>query len=235
MASPHPASKRLPISCEPCRKRKIKCPRDRRPCQTCVRRGLHPEECIYLGRPRLSSEVSPSPGDTNIQQELLDRMRNLESLVQKQIGEEPGLQQKNSPMSPPSTVVSSTAKSSTSSSAPTSIDSVSSASYQYHASGNVGCLNVSASGHVRYAPLASQWNSVFAKSSVGDSLDVDDDLLDDGDLELPFFSHGKTTRRDLLALLPPGPYCDLLKDVFLKVFSPVRSDLFFPTYFSSLL
>ncbi|KAL1967840.1 hypothetical protein VTN77DRAFT_2529 [Rasamsonia byssochlamydoides] len=236
MTSSHPVSKRLPISCEPCRKRKIKCPRDRRPCQTCIRRGLHPDECIYLGRPRLSSEQTSTStaADAVVQQELLDRIRNLEDLIQK-IGERGQgaqaaqlAQRKNSPVSPPSTVVSSTK------SAPTSepaIDSVSSIRSQYHTSGNVGCLQVSASGHVRYVPLASQWNSVFAKSTVGESFEgVDDDVLDDGDLEMPFVCHGRTTRKDLLAMLPPGRYCDVLKDVFLKVFSPLFHILHDPTF-----
>lgn len=222
-----PSSKRLPISCEPCRKRKIKCPRGGRPCQTCVRRGLHPDECIYLGRPRLSAEQQQTSTtvDAGVQQELLDRIRNLEHLLYRQIGDgqaPPRKNNSNSPVSPSSTVVSSTAKSSYSSYEPAA-DSFSAGS-QYHASGNVGCLKVSPSGHVRYVPLASQWNSVFAKSTtVDDSLD--DDVLDDEELEVPFVCQGRTTRKDLLAMLPPGRYCDVLKDVFLKVFSPVRFEL----------
>ncbi|KAJ9413954.1 hypothetical protein QL093DRAFT_2088869 [Fusarium oxysporum] len=49
---PGPRSRRMPLSCEPCRQRKIKCPRNdsrgQTPCNTCVRRGIPVTECIYL-------------------------------------------------------------------------------------------------------------------------------------------------------------------------------------------
>jgi hypothetical protein len=220
MASTNTPSKRLPISCEPCRKRKIKCPRDRRPCQTCTRRGLHADECIYLGRPRLSSEQALGATDGGVQQELLDRIRNLEDLLQKQIGSQMQ-QSRNSPVSPPSTVASSVTKSS----APPSeaaVDSTSAGSALYYASGNVGCLKVDPSGHVRYVPVASQWNSVFARAPGSDGLDsFGDDLLDDSEFDMNLFGKGKKTRKELIAMLPPGPYCNALTEVYFHVFSPV--------------
>jgi Fungal Zn(2)-Cys(6) binuclear cluster domain. len=72
----HPIAKRLPIRCEPCRKRKIKCTRGRRPCQTCLRRGLRAADCIFLGQPRLLLD-DDSQTETNVQRELLGRIRNL--------------------------------------------------------------------------------------------------------------------------------------------------------------
>ena len=89
MASSRSTGKRLPISCQACRTRKIRCSRDGRPCQTCVRRGLGAEDCIYLGQPRLSAEQS-SPGDSAVQNELLARIRNLEGLLQKQMSSHAG-------------------------------------------------------------------------------------------------------------------------------------------------
>lgn len=63
---------RQPVSCEPCRRRKIKCSRERAPCSTCRRRQC-PESCIYLG-----TKDVPEPN-----RELLARIDNLEDMLRK--------------------------------------------------------------------------------------------------------------------------------------------------------
>lgn len=206
--------KRLPISCQACRIRKIRCSRDKRPCQTCVRRGLGVEDCVYLGQPRLSSEQSSSP-ETLVQQELLARIRNLEDLVQRQArsNSQAGLQGSNS-LSPQTS----------SSSEPDSAIGLGPLDSMGSGMANMGSLQTFSSGHVRYVPLASQWNSVVNKNSTGDCLqNVDTEIPDDDDdLQVPLVRNGSASRDELLGVLPPGRYCDTLKNVYFQVFSPVR-------------
>ncbi|KAL2005352.1 hypothetical protein VTN00DRAFT_2563 [Thermoascus crustaceus] len=225
MAS-HPVGKRLPISCEPCRKRKIRCPRDHRPCQTCIRRGLRPEECIFLGQSRLSLE-HVSATESSIQRELLARIRNLEDLLHKQIDGQAPLQNPGDPVSPPITTAGSTK---TFSESDRGTDVLSTES-RNQPPGNVGSLQVSPSGHVRYVPLPSQWNSVLAETPANQDIeDLGSDLADEEDHDLLFSSRGAASRAELLALLPPGRYCDALKDVYFKVFSPLFHVLHDPTF-----
>lgn len=207
--------KRLPISCQACRTRKIRCSRDGRPCQTCVRRGLGAEDCIYLGQPRLSAEQS-SPGDSAVQSELLARIRNLEALLQKQMSSQAG--------TPTGGAVSplggtSAAGSFSESDGPgLEWDNFSSMME------NVGTLQTtSASGHVRYVPLASQWESLVAKSPAADCLRHNDSDIadDDDDLQIPLAKNGAVSREELMATLPPGSCCGVLKDVYFQVFSTV--------------
>jgi hypothetical protein len=88
---------------------------------------------------------------------------------------------------------------------------------------NVGTLHTSPSGHVRYVPLASQWESLVAKSPAAECLqNFDSDAAeDDDDLQIPLAKNGSISRAELLAILPPGRYCDTLKDVYFQVFSTV--------------
>ncbi|KAJ5668913.1 hypothetical protein N7462_009983 [Penicillium macrosclerotiorum] len=214
MASSSRASgKRLPISCQACRTRKIRCSRDGRPCQTCVRRGLGAEDCIYLGQPRLSSEQSSS-ADSTVQNELLARIRNLEGLLQKQVNSQAGTPTggATSPLRAPSA----------SGSLSESDFGTGWETWGSPVMGNVGTLHTSPSGHVKYVPLASQWESVVAKSPAAEYLrSSDSDIADDDDLQIPLAQNGAVSRADLLALLPPGRYCDILKEKYFRVFSPV--------------
>lgn len=206
------SGKRLPISCQACRTRKIRCSRDGRPCQTCVRRGLGAEDCIYLGQPRLSSEQT-LPADPNVQNELLARIRNLESMLQKQVHSQAGTPVGGeSPLGAPSV-----SGSLTESDFGTGLDTWGSPML-----GNVGTLHTSPSGHVRYVPLASRWESVVAKSPAAECLrGSDPDIADDDDLQIPLARNGSISGAELLAILPPGRYCDTLKEVYFRVFSPV--------------
>lgn len=215
MSSSRSAGKRLPISCQACRTRKIRCSRDGRPCQTCVRRGLGAEDCIYLGQPRLSTEQS-SPSDQTVQNELLARIRNLEGLLQKQVNSQAG-----TPVGGAASPLGG---------APSVTGSFSESDIGFDAwggspmLGNIGTLQTSPSGHVRYVPLASQWESVVAKSPAAECLrSSETDIADDDDLQIPLARNGSVSRAELLALLPPSRYCDSLKEVYLRVFSPVRN------------
>ncbi|CAG7922092.1 unnamed protein product [Penicillium olsonii] len=213
--SSRPTGKRLPISCQACRTRKIRCSRDGRPCQTCVRRGLGAEDCIYLGQPRLSAE-QPSPGESAVQAELLARIRNLEALLQRQMSSQAG--------TPTGGAVSPLGGTSAAGSLPES-DIGPAAEWDSFGSimDNVGSLHTSPSGHVRYVPLASQWESLVAKSPAAECLrNNDSDVADDDDdLQIPLAKNGTVSREELLAALPPASCCNALKDVYFQVFSTV--------------
>ncbi|KAL4987214.1 hypothetical protein BDW68DRAFT_188210 [Aspergillus falconensis] len=195
--SSRPAGKRLPISCQACRTRKIRCSRDGRPCQTCVRRGLGVEDCIYLGQPRLSSESS-STADTTVQAGLLARIRNLEEMLQRQVGLYSG--SPSSPLASPSSLTGSFSD----------LDSPIGPSFTSYPRGsmvsNVGTLQTFASGYVR---------------SSNDSLPyITPEMPEDDDDACLVLAGNAASREDLLALLPPSRYCDALKDVYFRIFSP---------------
>ncbi|EAW06314.1 Zn(II)2Cys6 transcription factor [Aspergillus clavatus NRRL 1] len=209
-------AKRLPISCQACRSRKIRCSRDGRPCQTCVRRGLGAEDCIYLGQPRLSFEHPAA--DLTVQNELLARIRNLEDVLQRQMGlhsETPGSDSLSSRASPAAT------------SSFLEPDTGPGSGFFHSSSsavmGNVGTLQTFASGYVRYLPVAPHWSSVLVTGSNTETLqNIDSEVPeDDDDLQIPLVKSGSTSRDELLAALPPGRYCDALKQVYFKVFSPM--------------
>jgi hypothetical protein len=211
--SSRPAGKRLPISCQACRTRKIRCSRDGRPCQTCVRRGLGAEDCVYLGQPRLSSENS-STADTTVHAELLARIRNLEDMLQRQVSSYSG--GPNSPLASPGSLTGSFSD----------LDSPTGPGFTSYPRSSmvnsVGTLQTFASGYVRYLPLVSRWNSAHPTSSPSDSLpDINSEVPDDDDDVCLPLAGNAATREELLALLPPSRYCDALKDVYFRVFSPV--------------
>ncbi|KAL4875289.1 hypothetical protein BJY04DRAFT_166207 [Aspergillus karnatakaensis] len=207
-----PTGKRLPISCQACRTRKIRCSRDGRPCQTCVRRGLGAEDCIYLGQPRLSSESTMNV-DATVQSELLARIRNLEEMLQKQVGSHST--DLRSPLASPSLAGSFSETDS----------ALGLGSAEYSRSSvlrSVGTLQTFASGYVRYLPLAPQWTSVSATSATRDAVpDISSEVPeDDDDLRISLAGNA-ASREELLAILPPSRYCDALKDVYFQVFSPL--------------
>lgn len=82
-------ARRLPVSCEPCRSRKIRCPRDATPCGTCQRRGIPAVACQYAKRTPYSSlslyaQSSSDAGhaDSASNTDLAARVRKLEQLLQ---------------------------------------------------------------------------------------------------------------------------------------------------------
>ncbi|PYH46077.1 Zn(II)2Cys6 transcription factor, partial [Aspergillus saccharolyticus JOP 1030-1] len=195
------AGKRLPISCQACRTRKIRCSRDGRPCQTCVRRGLGAEDCIYLGQPRLSSQQAlvAAPPEQN---ELLSQIGNLEDLLQEQVRIQPSDVTHMSPQRSPS-------------------GTESGAELE-------PAFDTFSAGYVRYLP----WVACLPISRGQSAVNVESELPDESDdLQLPF-AKNHVSRDELLAILPPRRYCDALKDIYLRVFSPlfhILHDLTFET------
>ncbi|RDW90838.1 fungal specific transcription factor domain-containing protein [Aspergillus mulundensis] len=62
---------------------------------------------------------------------------------------------------------------------------------------------------------------MHSTSSSGDSLpDINSEIPGDDDDCIPL-AGGATSREELLAILPPSRYCDALKDVYFRVFSPL--------------
>ena len=251
---PTSQSKRLPVSCEPCRKRKIRCTRNRPPCDTCLRRGLGPADCIYLGQPRHTLGHLNNGDVSNIaQEELFQRIRNLEDLLEKHVGKHALVEQDltvgggssgggggggggGDPATPPL---------SNSTTGPGSCSPASSSNKQHFSSEapdrqdyqfsepcpadpmeqvvqNVGSLSISASGHVRYEPRSAVINSQVAQQSSKDYTDELRSNNEDEDMSgFPFAWEKPPNRSELLSRLPPGRYCDTLKDVYFRVFSPV--------------
>ncbi|PYI28255.1 C6 zinc finger domain protein [Aspergillus indologenus CBS 114.80] len=209
--------KRLPISCQACRTRKIRCSRDGRPCQTCVRRGLGAEDCIYLGQPRLASQqaMTAAPPDQN---EMLARINSLEELLHEQVHI-----QSNDVMSPQRS------PSGTESGAeyePTF--DVRSRELRSRLPSGAGTLQTFNAGYVRYLPWVNSPPIFRGQSAPNVETEIPDES---DDLQLPF-AKIHVSRDELLAILPPRRYCDALKDIYLRVFSPlfhVLHDLTFET------
>lgn len=212
-------SVRQPVSCEPCRRRKIKCSRTRPPCDTCQRRGLA-ENCVYLG----SRE---SPASSNSNDELLRRINNLEALLRKQTS---AGHENNSPTSLLSPPLDETERglhqSPQSLASEDLITQVSSPANQPTRS--TGTLVTSLDGNIRYEPSLSGWNSVLANTTLSATqrlLTSEDDVVDRG---FPFTSEPVPSYDDLLSLLPPVQQCNYLKDKYFAVFSPVSFTRVYP-------
>ena len=157
-----------------------------------------------------------------VQTELLSRIRNLEGLLQKQVTSQAGTPVGGT--SPLGTM--SAAGSFSESEMGMGFDTWDPTSPML---GNIDTLQTSPSGHVRYLPLASQWESVVAKSPAAECLQGSDaDITDDDDVQIPLGRDGNISRSELLALLPPGRYCDNLKEVYFRVFSPVGDEVISP-------
>ena len=209
------------MSCEPCRRRKIKCSRTRPPCDTCRRRGCG-DSCVYKGSREDSSTASHAAGN----EELLNRICNLENLLRQQTGAQiprvnGGLE--TSIPSPPTDSVQSfrlSPESSTSENQTYLSDSPGLSSH------GVGVLTSTPNGNVRYEPRSSQWASVLANTSLSTrtpSLEVEDNARDL--YGFPFTTSAIPTIDDLLSLLPPMQQCDYLKNTYFTVFSPVSIPL----------
>lgn len=219
MAASSGGSKRLPISCQACRTRKIRCTRDGRPCQTCVSRNLGADKCIYLGNPRLlTGQESADPVLQN--QWLRARVRELEATVQEGRSSEA---QKSA--TDHSRVDSLIFRASTAGTVPEFDDSMTKdEGFMTSNLGPVESLHISASGYARYIPFASQWESLVMKSPATEALqDTSHELLDDDDLQVPFASNKSISRSDLLVALPPRTCCDALKDMYFRAFAPVSA------------
>lgn len=204
---------RQPVSCEPCRKRKIKCSRTHPPCDTCRRRRCA-ESCLY----KAQHDGQPATPSTVVNQDLLTRISNLEQMLRKHTelaADECAVQntpviaehQHTSQLSP---------------------ESLTSENLSYLTPPDerpqpVGHLKTSPSGNIQYQPQRSQWTSVLANTN----LSIGTPSLDDQDTEdfstgFPLSSSPSSTG-DLLSLLPPVQQCERLKNTYFAVFSPVNS------------
>lgn len=182
-------SRRMPLSCEPCRERKIRCPRKSNrnggPCDTCVRRGIPSSECVYLRdiiyqrrQQQNSSNSRSSVTDTPNNAELVARIDRLEEILvqaqqQQQTQTLPQMQQDqpsgaslfrgndNNDCSP------------TGLPTPVSIHS------------SNGALRKSDTGYERYEPSFSRWLSVLNANSQPMGLKDDLDLWPNNS-EFPF-------------------------------------------------
>lgn len=214
-------SVRQPISCEPCRKRKIRCSRNRPPCDTCKRRNVQ-DRCFYMADRDESHTVQSNTSN----EELLNRISNLETLLAKQSSSqafEMGSGNYNSNMiSPPSE--SGQIDRLSPASVISDISSPSTAAVQEHpVSYGIGALRTTGDGNVRYEPNSSQWTSILANTSLSIStpsiIDIDVGSLTTNSFP---FSHGPVVPfDDLLPILPPTQQCDYLKHKYFSVFSPV--------------
>jgi hypothetical protein len=210
-------SVRQPVSCEPCRHRKIKCSRTY-PCNTCQRRRCA-DRCVYKN----ARDGQNANSTTSSNDELLDRINNLEQLLRKHTGAEiPGRNGDYSMMpSPPVEIGQNSHLSPESFISETSHQTYSS-DYQSPLSG--GVLTSTSTGNVRYEPRSSQWTSVLANTN----LSIETPSLEDQEdpnimFGFPFTDSSAPSTDELLSLLPPMQQCDYLKSQYFAVFSPVRS------------
>jgi hypothetical protein len=232
---PAPTNRRLPISCEPCRARKIRCSRTRSPpgtCGSCLRRGIPPSQCIYLRQINHQSQLNPHPqngpasSNEGINEELLSRIRTLEELVSTHMHSSPS----RGPSALPTPMTPSTDPSQSHSNAnewPPVVQESSPLVFPPDPPQMVGTLVTSKSGHVRYSPRTSQWDSVLDGSQVSVEARTSYEESCSPD-KFPFDLNPTARIDDFLMILPPISQCDELKSVFFQAFAPVRS--FQPTF-----
>jgi hypothetical protein len=215
-------SVRQPVSCEPCRQRKIKCSRTCPPCVTCRRRGCT-DICVY----KKTRDDAPSIATTGANEELLNRISNLEALLRKytgaQIPNSAGDGQLTGPMlSPPMDFNGPVEPSPVSGSFASESPSQMSYSSEPTAARRLGVLTTSQNGNVRYEAQSSQWTSVLANTGLSNMTSTLEDYEDSGvGSGFPFTSSPPPSVDELLALLPPTQQCGYLKDTYFAVFSPV--------------
>jgi hypothetical protein len=207
--------RRLPISCEPCRSRKIRCPRDSVPCGTCRRRGVPPSHCSFAQVPQaVAAPLSPISGGrssaatSTTDENLADRVARLEGLLvaqQRQLSQSEQTYGQVQFMTP--------------SSESRDYGQARRAPSQFE-----GVLQTSASGHVRFIPC---WPAIEPEES---------HTSHHGQLERtsPFgstYDTGGMQLNDLLSLLPPRTLCAKLKDVYFASFAPLFHILHDPTFY----
>lgn len=189
--------KRIPISCEPCRLRKIRCsrPRGPPPCETCVRRNLA-SRCQYADRHQvlspapqhalpspISERSASNPSNSLSNEDLAARVANLEALIHGQAG---GLQlPPTRPVQPVSRIK--------------------------------GMLSTSEMGHVRFIPCTTSSGST---RSVADPQQATSQSID---LSAGPYPLGKrhVEVQHLFVDLPSRGHCKHLKEVYFESFAPV--------------
>ena len=192
---PQHTTPRQPLSCENCRKRRIKCESEDQakvPCSTCVRRG-YAQSCYYK-KVAGAAQVA----DTSTENELLHRIRNLEDLLKQQIAQ--------STQSP--SAFSQGKESSRSDGTSPSVPTI-------YKPRHVGSIITSPDGYQYFSPRASNLNTNLVPELVS-AVPAPTCATN-----FPFTPNVMTSRSALLEILPPLQQCDELKSVFFEVFSPV--------------
>lgn len=217
---PAHVNKRMPVSCEPCRRRKIRCRGSRVPCETCVRRG-RATACQYQREPPAPQHDAAASGQGGDTEKLLRRIAHIEQLLEKQTAlvsmrDSNSSGALHSPHETPSPRSRSQALAS-----PDSLPTE-------HA-GQLGAggwrLVESPSGHVRLLSLAAGLDpanplslSELSPPHAGQQTNF------------PFSADAAASRQQLLDLLPPMSQCDRLKMVYMSVFSPLFHILHEPSF-----
>jgi hypothetical protein len=216
--------KRIPLSCENCRQRKIRCLGSGVPCDTCRRRGVA-LTCHF------KRDTLPDPDREISQDVLLQQISNLEALLQQNIdltATSITLQQ-NLTQKPPLPQSDLSVPQSTSYRTPSSIPSAS-LGPPHDTPGpqhdSAGIIITSPTGHIRYIPHNTRYDA--------DLLDrFQNPLHTENTSEFPFSSEASGSNQAILDLLPPSRQCDELLAVFLDVFSPLFHIIHDPTFLSA--
>ncbi|KAF7165380.1 hypothetical protein CNMCM6106_001570 [Aspergillus hiratsukae] len=221
-------TRRLPISCENCRQRKIRCTGSGVPCDTCRRRGFT-SSCHF------KRDVEPFYADiqSNASQEtLLQRISALERLLQQNIdltSASINSQQSHTLRSP----VSDAESGISTDNRPVSCLSALTSDYVTplrNAAGipdhGLGTLITSATGHVRYIPSNISCDSTLLGL-------FHEPIQPPAVSGFPFSFHSTTAHQSLLDMLPPSRQCGELISIFLDVFSPLFHILHDPTFQST--
>lgn len=205
-------TKRLPLSCENCRRRKIRCLGSGVPCDTCRKRGVA-SSCQF------KRDIEQNPQRPEINQDvLLRRISDLESLLIRNIElastsngqHDHALRSPISQNDLPSLH-----------NEPFEITVSSSGDDPYSECNNfelqrteVGSIVPSSSGHVRYIPYSTSCDSdVFHSLQTRSQLEPPSGAL--------LFTDSIPNTQSLIDMLPPFRHCDELLTIFLNVFSPL--------------
>jgi hypothetical protein len=216
-----PTNRRLPMSCEPCRARKIRCPPSQSgPCGSCVKRGIPPSKCVYLRHPYHQQEQNghsrqaqtDPQGQAASNEQLLNRIQDLENLLHSHMRAFSSPSQQ--PITPETDVYN----------APSVSSQLSPTFQQQSLPPMVGTLHVSTSGYIRYEPRAAQWSTVFEDSpAAAMSRNLESDYATSNCFPCELTT--STSKCDLLNLLPPTTQCTELKTAFFDCFAPVSPTL----------
>lgn len=202
------SSKRIPISCENCRQRKIRCITSsyQAPCDTCLRRG-------YASSCRFRRQDSYDPRGSG--PERLVDVSALEDLLRQNIAVTGALLSKRNETRLPSP--------DSSPGALPHLDAVERRGTPEPARQS-GRLVTTPSNHVRFVPTNGSGDS--------DLIDAMHGSTPDCSTGFPFFelSRPSGVSEELLDMLPPLPQVEELKSVYFQVFSPLFHVLHDPTF-----
>ncbi|KAK2039337.1 hypothetical protein LZ31DRAFT_598940 [Colletotrichum somersetense] len=212
---------RLPISCEPCRTRKIRCTRDDPPCLTCVRRGIRPSLCHYKMRNQQpdggaptncssppSSSTLPAPSRDV---DLTARVAKLERLLEAQIAA-----RESQSLAGSSAATAMGQGINASMRRPINAFGPSTPTRLVGQARPPGKLRTTPSGHVRYIPTSS-----ISGPGEGRDADTECHLFESLEGPFPFGRAGDHEAAACLDALPPSSLCSKVKNIFFESFAPL--------------